>query len=380
MSETWLHTPTKTVIGNGSINRLGLLTAERGMRALIVTESVLEEWGLIDRIKRVLFNAGVKCIIFDEINDNTTSRAVDTVLDIAKKSRSQVVVGFGGVHALSVAKCSAKLATGSQSVDAVLSGGQFEPEGMPYIAVPSTCRDPFLFTDRCFIVDARDRSAKVLSTGRFADAAVLDPELSLSLSAKFTATTLLDTLLLAVEGFVSKRSSFISDRLLLQVCKPLIYMMKSAVLEPKEIAHREKATQYGFFTSLGLATSSYGLGSAVSLVLGGRFSIPHSWISSILLPHILEWANTVAPDKIFQLVESVQEDRLGSPLQSSKELIDFTRYTIASMRLPMRLHALGLEFSKIAGCIPMISAIEGTAYLPVSVTEDDMYNLLKQAY
>ncbi len=380
MSETWLHTPTKTVIGTGSINRIGLLAAERGNRALVVTESVLEEWGLIDRIKRVLFNAGVKSIIFNEINDNTTSRAVDRAVEMVKKSRAQLVIGFGGVHALSIAKCAAGLTSGTQTIDGVLSGGNFGPAGVPYIAVPSTCRDPFLFTDRCFIVDARDRSAKVLPTGRFTDAAVLDPELTLSLSSKFTATTLLDTLLLAVEGFVSKRSSFISDRLLLQVCKPIIYMMKSAVLEPKDIGHREKAMQYGFFTALGLAASSYGLGSAVSLVLGGRFSIPHSWISAILLPHILEWANTVAPDKVFQLVESVQEDRLGSPLQSSEELIDFTRYTIASMRLPMRLHALDLEFSKIAGCIPMIGAIEGTAYLPVSVTEDDMYNLLKQAY
>jgi len=380
MAETWVYIPTKSIFGIGSINRLGSVASERGTRALVVAESVLEEYGIIDRIKEVLRAHQIRSIIFNEIGSNVTSTAVDQAVSMAKSSRTQMIIGIGGVHALSIAKCVAKSAGANQDIDSLLSGDVPEDGGLPYFEVPTTCRNPFQCTDKAFLVDGRNREGIVLSLGLYPDAAIMDPELALSLSPKFTATTLIDTLLLAVEGYVSKKSSFYSESALLQVCKPLLFIMKSAVLEPKNTEYREKSAQFGFLTALGLSASSYGLGSAIALALGGRFSIPHSWIASILLPHILEWTNTIVPDRIFQLVNTIQEDKLGSPLQNSTELIDFARYTIASLRLPMRLHALGIEFPKIASCIPNIRDLGGTAYLPIAVTEDDIYNLLERAY
>ncbi len=380
MAETWLHVPTKTIIGEGSISRAGMEVAEEADRVVLATESILLEWDAVERVRKILSDAGVKTIIYSEIADNSTSKEVDRIISLAEKSKCRAVIGMGGVQTLSIARCAARLSGTGQGVDAVLSGEGFKPGGLPYFEIPTTCRNPFLFTDRCFLVDARNRQSRVISTGRFTEAAVIDPELSLSLSTKFTATTLLETLLFAVEGFLSKRSSFFSDRLLLEVCKPLLFLMKPSALEPKRMEYRIKAAQYGLFTALGLAASSYGLGSAIAMVLGGRFSIPHSYVAAIVLPYILEWANEAAPDKVFRIVESVHEDKMGSPIRNSTELIDFTRYTIASLRLPMRLHALEIDFSKITACIPHIREIEGTSYLPVSVTENDIYNLLKQAY
>lgn len=380
MAETWLHVPSKSIFGTGSINRLGSLAAEQGSRALIIAESSLEEFGLTDRIKEILREHGIKSIVFNEIGSNTTSSAVREARDITLSSKTQMVIGLGGVHALSIAKSTAKTAGSGQDIDDILSDAPVEPGGLPYFEVPTTCRNPFQFTDRVFLTDGRSRQGHIRTLGSYPAAVVTDPELSRSVSAKFTATTLLDTLLLALEGFISKKSSFLSDTLLLQVCKPLLYLLKPAVLEPKNMAYRIKAAQFGYLTALGLASSSYGLGSAISLVLGGRFSLPHSWIAAILLPHILEWADTVVPDKIAGLVSSVGEDKLGSPLHNNAELIDFTRYTVASLRLPLRLHALNIEFSKISACIPNIRALEGTAFLPVSVTEEDIYNLLERAY
>jgi alcohol dehydrogenase class IV len=380
MAETWLYVPSKSIFGTGSLNRLGSLAAEQGDRALIVAESSLTEYGSIDRVKEVLRAHQMKSIIFSEINNTTTSGAVQNAAALALSSKSQMVIGLGGVHALSIAKSAAKTAGSGQDIDELLSGAPPREGGLPYFEVSTTCRNPFQYTDRAFLVDSRNRKGTVCTLGLYPDAVITDPELTLSLSPKFTATTLLDTLLLAIEGFISKKSSFLSDTLLLQVCKPLLFLMKSAVLEPKNIEYREKAAQFGYLTALGLASTSYGLGSAMSLVLGGRFSLPHSWIASILLPHILEWSNTVIPDRIFQLVQTVQEDKLGSPLRSNTEFIDFTRYTVASMRLPMRLHALQIDFPKIAACIPNIRGLEGTAYLPVPVSEEDIYNLLERAY
>ena len=380
MAETWLHLPTQTLFGEGALTRVGIIASQYGTRALLVTESILPEWEFVEKAKKYLSESGVKTIVYSEIGDNSTSMDVEKVVSMAEKSKTEIIIGLGGVQTLSIAKSAARLSTTGHSVDSVLSGAQFPQGGLPYIEIPTTCRSPFLFTDRCLLVDARNRNSRIVSSGQYTDHAVIDPQLSLSLSAKFTATTLLDTLLFAVEGFISRKSSFLTDKLLLDVCKPLLFLMKPAVLEPNNMEYRVKASQYGLFTSIGLASSSYGLGSAIALVLGGKFSLPHSWIASIILPYILEWANRAVPDHLYRIVESVDEDKLGSPLHSNTELIDFTRYTIASLKLPMRLHTLDLELSKITACIPQIRDIEGTSFLPVTVTENDIYEILQQAY
>lgn len=380
MAETWLYVPSKAIFGTGSINRLGSLAADKGNRALIIAESSLGEYGIVDKVKEVLRAHQIKSIVFQDISSDTTSSAVSRAASLAGSSKSQMVIGLGGTHALSIAKSTAKTAGSGQDIDEVLSGNPAKPGGLPYFEVSTTCRNPFQYTDKAFLVDGRNRNGVAVALGMYPEAVITDPELSLSLSAKFTATTLLDTLLLAVEGVISKKSSFLSDTLLLQVCKPLLFLMKSAVLEPKNIVYREKASQFGYLTALGLTASSYGLGSAMALVLGGRFSLPHSWIAAILLPHMLEWADTVVPDRVSKIVQSIQEDKMGSPLRNNTELIDFTRYTVASLRLPMRLHALQIDFPKIASCIPNIRSLEGTSYLPVSLSEDDIYNILEKAY
>ena len=86
-------------------------------------------------------------------------------------------------------------------MDDYLSGVQPQHPPLPYIALPTTCRDPFLLTDEYLVSDARDRSARIGRTQKgITKAVIVDPKLSLTLPAKYTATTILDTILAAIEG------------------------------------------------------------------------------------------------------------------------------------------------------------------------------------
>ena len=196
------------------VNRIATVVGQYGERVLLVTEAILYEGKVIDRIQSLLEKKNIQYIVYDEVVPHATSSVVDEGVKLARSSHAEVVVGLGGVKTLSIAKCIAMAAPADADMDDFLSGVQ--PPGRPlaYVAIPTTCRDPFLLLDEYLVIDARDRAAKIGRTQRgITRAAIVDPKLTVTLPAKYTATTLLDTLLVSVEGYISARSNFLSDTL-----------------------------------------------------------------------------------------------------------------------------------------------------------------------
>ena len=376
----WIYAPTRLVTGPDSIEQLGLIAKEYGNRALVVTEEVLGTWGIVEVIRKSLESSGVHAVVFNEIGVDSGSDSAERAAAVARTSKAQLVIGLGGVKTASLAKCTARLAPGAQLLDFVISGNDFDTGALPYIEVPTTPRNPFLMTDRALVIDARDRRAHILNTGLYTSSAVIDPKLTLSLSPKQTALMIMELLLIAVEGFASQKRSFLSETLLTSVFKPLLHTVKRSFEEPKNLDHRRITMEKGVETSLALASSTLGLGTAAAFAVGGRYSIPHAWISTVLLPHILEWLYRAVPETLEEIARCVEEDLMGKPIKNGTELIEFVRYLTASLKMPLRLSSFSVTRQELTGCIDTILALGGGSYLPISVSRGDIDEILKRAF
>jgi alcohol dehydrogenase len=376
----WIYTPTRLVTGPDSIEQLGLIAKEYGNRALVVTEEVLSTWGILEKARNSLEASGVHAVVFDEIGIDSGGDAAERAAAVARTSRAQLVVGLGGIRTASLAKCAARLAPGAQLLDFVISGKEFDPESLPFIEVPTTPRSPFLMTDRTLVVDERDRRAHILSTGLYSRSAVIDPKLTLSLSPKQTVLMIMELLLIAVEAYASQRRSFLAKTLLSSVFRPLLHTVKRSFEEPGLLEHRRTVMEKGVETAIALASSTLGIGTAAAFALGGRFSIPHAWISTVLLPHIIEWLHRAVPELVEEIAEYVEEDLMGKPIRSGQELIEFVRYLTASLKMPLRLSSFSVTRQELTGCIDTILALGGGSYLPVPVSNGDVDEILKRAF
>jgi alcohol dehydrogenase len=261
-----------------------------------------------------------------------------------------------------------------------LSGEQFTEEMLPYIEVPTTCRNPTMFTDRAILVDARDRSVKKVILHSYPKAVLIDPGLSTTLSAKYTLTTMVDAFLNAFEGYISKRGNFFSEMLFSQAFGYIVPFLRQAHEEPGNIDIRMKAAQGGLLTGLGLHMSYPGLGHALSQVISGRFRVPQAAIATVLLPHILERSVTFCPLKMAAAAESIGEETRSGEVSSANYLVEYSRHLIASLRLPLRLSDFELSIENLISIVDTVQGFEGIGYLPEQVTTDDIINLLRQAY
>jgi alcohol dehydrogenase len=374
--------PTDVRFGLDVVNRIAAVVSDYGERVLLVTEAILYEGKVIDRIQGLFEKKGIQYIVFDEVVPHATSKVVDDGVNLARSARAEIIVGLGGVRTLSVARCIAMVSPGDVDMDEYLSGVQPSGQPLAYIGIPTTCRDPFLLVDEYLLTDGRDRTAKIGRTQRRINKAIIvDPKLTITLPPKYTATTLMDTLLVAVEGYLSSRSSFLSDTFFLRACELIGRIIDPLINQPDDLRVRMNASMAGLLASLGLTISKPGVGTALAYAINGSFMVPKSWVSSIMLPHVMEFYSGIASEKLTAVArylgEEVDDD---APVEGAARAVEAVRRIIGSLGLPTRLRDFDLNLDDMVDIAGIARNFDMMNYLPRSISAEDLYELIKSAY
>ena len=369
------------VIGLDTVNRIGAICSDYGSRVLIITEQVLHENRSIERLISILEDSGSEAIIFDEIPAQATADVAESAAVLAQGARCSAIVGFGGLKVQSIARITAMITKTRATIFELLDGIKPREEFIPYIAIPTTGRDPFLFCRYFIAVDPRDRSVKLIKSPQgLCTAAIIDGGFSESLSGKFASTTAFDGFCTSVEAYCSTKSSFLSDALLEQAIVLYTQMMDSYV-ENKAFDAEGKATNAGLLMALGCAVSSPGIGTALSFALNGRFPVAKSWCSTILLPYILEKLISARPEKLAKIAALMGEPTVGAPVgESANMAVDSIRRRMGFLKVPARFKDYNLSLDRLVPVAEAARNLEFVAFSPWTVSAEDAYDLLKQAF
>ncbi|MDR2144358.1 MAG: iron-containing alcohol dehydrogenase, partial [Treponema sp.] len=282
MTDISIKLDPEIIIGIDTVNRAGTICGEFGGRVLVLTEQVLYENRNIERLTTILEDAGIEAIVFDEIPAQATADVSEAAAVLAQGARCSAVIGFGGLKTQAIARMTAIIARNRLSIFELLDGVKGGEDFLPYIAIPTTGRDPFLFSGFFIAVDPRDRSVKLVKSPRgLCKSIIVDGGLSESLSGKFASTTAFDGFCVAIEAYCSTRASFFSDALLEQAIVLYSQMIDNYV-DNKSFDLIGGSTNAGFLIALGCAVSSPGIGTALAYALNGRFPVAKSWCSTIL--------------------------------------------------------------------------------------------------
>jgi alcohol dehydrogenase len=382
MPDILFHVPTRVVFGLDTINRIGQIVSEYGERVFLVTEAILYEGKLIPKVQEILDKKGTQYIVFDEVVPNATSRTVDDGVTLARGAHADVVVGLGGMRTLSIAKAIAMTALSGTDMDDFLSGVQPQTPALPYVEVPTTCRNPFMFADEYLVVDGRDRTGRIGRTQKGITKTVLiDPKLSLTLPAKYTATTIMDALLSCIEGYLSARANFLSDTYFMRAIETLGGLIRDGMQNVDDIRARMNASVAGMLAGLGLTTSKQGIGSALAFAINAKFMAPKSWVSTILLPFVLEFALNVRGDRVAEVARLLGEDLSEvPPADAPGRAIEAVRRIISGLGLPTRLREFDLTLDEMFEVAGIARSFDMMNYLPRVVSTEDIYEMIKAAY
>jgi alcohol dehydrogenase len=192
---------------------------------------------------------------------------------------------------------------------------------------------------------------------------------------------MMDTLLAAVEGYVSTRSTFFSDTLLLVAIRRLGSALRGITETPNDPKHRITASESGMLASVALAATSQGVGGALSYAINSRYTVPKSWIATVLLPHVMDATVNARPEKLKQIAHALGEEaRELKPAEAAYQASAAVRRTIGKLELPGRLRDMDLAIDDLVDVAEVASAMEMSGSTPIPHSPSDLYDLIKLAF
>ncbi len=374
--------PSQLKFGVDSVNRIGNAVNEFGSKAILVTEGVLHEPDLINRVVEILKNKNCKSIVFDEVVMYSGSDIVNDGAELCRSAYADVVIGMGGVRTLSIAKAIAALASNEGNIDRYIDGDKMLKPPLPYIEIPSTPRNPFMFSDAYCITDVRYNNAVMMSVPRGTTKYVLfDPLITTTLNRRQTAAIAVDILSSAIEGFISVKSNYLSDTLFLKSIELISQNIFKVVNAPDDIIASSNISMAGMCTCVGLAMSSPGITAALSFVLNAKFKIHKSMASAIILPHVLDYNITAVPEKLVKICQAFGEDISGmSVVEAAIKAIEKVRRIIIELQLPVRLLEFELNKDSLNNVADDARRFDFIKYIPRSCDSEELYSILESAF
>lgn len=381
MNDFVFDLPGSVIFGGDAINRVAQVASRYGSRALLVSEPTLREEGVVKRAKELFARRDVNLMVHADLPMRTTSAHVAELVSLARASQTQVIVGLGGMRVLAAARAAAVAAPPANSLYQLLEGERPRVDPLPFVEVPTSFRDHFMFRSRFLITDGESRRVKpIVCDDPVAREVLIDPKLSVSVPTKYAVSTMMDILLASVEGYLSTRSAFLSDTLFLRAIDTVKEAVDDILRSGDSTGPRERASEAGLLAAVGLAISSQGAGGALTYAMNGRFGVPKSWIASALLPHVLDYHAGVRPEKVAKIARAFGEDIAGiSNQDDANQASTVTRRLIGKLSLPARLGDFDLSLDDMVEVAEIAVGLEMVGYAPVSFSQQDLYDLLKQA-
>ena len=382
MSDFIFKISPNIVLGPYTITRIGQYVQEIGSKFMVVIDPMLKEIGLSDKIFQPLDEHKVNYFIFDEISDGAHTKTIEQALTLAREAHIHGIIAVGGSKTINVAKAIASTFYEVHNFYDFVDGASPTVAPLPLICVPTTIRDPFIFSSYTPIIDSRSNKNRLLKNKDGLVKLVLyDPNLSLTLSENQTASMALETLCLSTESYISQKATFFSDMIVEKGTELLGYALDGSpsltITTPSEVL----LTQGGCMASLASAMSAPGVATLLAHTINARFRISRALVATILFPYVIEDAAKFKADKIARISKILR----AAPENASQDeavasLSEYLRQKIAKNNLPARLKDLSITIDQLALCAEDGGELDLINTLPRSMTSDDLFDLLKLAF
>ena len=332
--------------GNGAIKEIpGIVSAKGFKKAFIASDPDLVKFGVTKKVTDLLDEAGMAYEVYSDINPNPTIENVKRGVAAYKASGADYMITIGGGSSMDTGK----------AIGIIINNPEFEDvrslEGVAptknrtvfTIAVPTTAGTAAEATINYVITDVeRKRKFVCVDTNDIPDVAVVDPDMMATMPKGLTASTGMDALTHAIEGYTTKAAWELADCLNLEAIRLIAKSLRGAVNNDKD--GREGMALGQFVT--GMAFSNVGLGIAHSMAhtLGAVYDTPHGVACAMMLPIVMEYNAETTGDKFKYIAEAMGVDTTGMDQQAyRKAAVDAVRQLSVDVGVPTKLSALKEE-------------------------------------
>ena len=332
--------------GYGAINEIPGIIKSRGLtKAFVASDPDLVKFGVTAKITDLLEKNGIAYELYSDIKPNPTIENVQHGVDAYKASGADFMITIGGGSSMDTGKGIGIIVNNPEFYDVRSLEGVAPTKKRTVftIAVPTTGGTGAESTINYVITDVeKKRKFVCVDPNDIPDIAVVDPDMMSSMPKGLTASTGMDALTHAIEGYTTAAAWELSDVLDLEAIKLIAKNLRKAVANEPE--GREGMALAQYVTAMAYSNVGLGIAHSMAHTLGAVYDTPHGVACAMMLPIVMEFNQETTGTKFKDIAEAFGVDTEGmSPEEYRKAAIDEVRKLSVDVGIPTKLEALKEE-------------------------------------
>lgn len=361
-------------------------TKRRGFqKAFVVTDKDLVKFKIADMVLKVLENVNIPYQLYDNVKQNPTVKNVQTGVEAFKASGADFIIGIGGGSPIDTAKGISIVVKNPEFSDVKSLEGvaPTKNKGIPLFAVPTTAGTAAEVTINYVITDEENVKKMVcVDVNDIPILSIVDAELMAKMPKGLTASTGMDALTHAIEGYITKAAWTMTDMFELKAIELIAANLKTAVEQPENLEARDAMATAQYIAGMGFSNVGLGIVHSMAHPLGAFYDTPHGVANALLLPYVMEFNAPAAGDKYRRIAAAmdVKETAVMSTEQANIAAVDAVKQLSLSINIPQKLHEIGVKEKDLPRLAQSALNDVCTGGNPRDVTFEDLLALYKTAF
>ena len=293
--------------GKGAILSVTEEAKGRGFhKAFVCSDPDLIKFNVTKKVTDLLDKEGLTYEIYSDIKANPTIQNVQNGVSAFKKSGADYIIAIGGGSSMDTSK----------AIGIIIANPEFEDvrslEGLsatkkpsvPIFAIPTTAGTAAEVTINYVITDVeKKRKFVCVDTHDIPVVAFVDPDMMSTMPKGLTASTGMDALTHAIEGYTTKGANTITDMFNLKAIELIAKSLRDAVDNTPE--GREGMALGQYLTGMGFSNCGLGIVHSMAHGLGALYDTPHGVANAIILPTVMEYNKEAVGEKLREVAKAM---------------------------------------------------------------------------
>ncbi|MFT5851987.1 MAG: alcohol dehydrogenase class IV [Colwellia sp.] len=321
MSNTF-YMPPMSLMGQDAIKELGTeLIARKFKKALIVTDKVLVDIKLVEKLTTELDAHNIDFAIFDGVQPNPTEKNIEQGLALLKEEECDFVISFGGGSPHDCAKGIALVATNGGHIRDYSKGVHLSANPqLPLVTVNTTAGTAAEMTIFTIVTNEEDETKyPVVDKNLTPIIAVNDSELMVAMPKALTAATGMDALTHAIEAYVSIAATPITDAVAIKAIELITQNLETAVNNGEDRKARDAMQYAEYMAGMAFSNASLGYSHSMAHQLGGVYDLVHGLCNAILLPKVSRFNAIEKAERFADIAKAMGVDTTGMKAADAAE-------------------------------------------------------------
>ena len=327
--------------GQGAILSITEEAKLRGFKkAFVCSDPDLIKFNVTKKVTYLLDKEGLEYEIYSDIKANPTIENVQSGVEAFKKSGADYIIAIGGGSSMDTSKAIGIIITNPEFEDVRSLEGLSPTKNpcVPIFAVPTTAGTAAEVTINYVITDVeKKRKFVCVDPHDIPVVAFVDPDMMSSMPKGLTASTGMDALTHAIEGYTTKGANIITDMFNLKAIELIAKSLRGAVENTAE--GREGMAIGQYLTGMGFSNCGLGIVHSMAHGLGALYDTPHGVANAIILPTVMEYNADAVGEKLRDVAKAmgVEGTEKMSEAEYKKAAVDAVKKLSEDVGIPKDL-------------------------------------------